>query len=258
MFVAIARVFVTFIWTLLLLPPQVASVAFGDTRYAERIPRLYHAGLCRILGIGIKVVGMPIAHQPTLFVANHSSWLDILILGSLVDGSFVAKAEVALWPGVGVLARLQRTEFVERTRRMAREHMGQLQQRLKGGARLMIFPEGTSTDGSYVLPFKSALFSAVERAPQSVKPVVQPITVAYMRIDGHLPDQRTRPFVAWYGDMDFLPHLWGVFQLGGIGVEVTFHEPAPDSCAGSRKALAAHCEGVIKAEHARLLEEKLK
>ena len=201
---------------------------------------------------------MPVADRPVLFVANHSSWLDILVLGSLVGGSFVAKAEVALWPGVGVLARLQRTEFVERTRRMARTHVHRLQQRLEGGARLMMFPEGTSTDGSYVLPFKSALFSAVERAPQSAKPVVQPVTVAYVRIGEHPADQRTRPSVAWYGDMEFFPHIWGVFQLSRICVEVTFHEPAPEICYESRKALSAHCESVIAAEHTRLIEDKMR
>ena len=255
---AFARVFVTFVWTLLLLPLQCVSIALGGARNSERAPRLYHAGLCRILGIEINVVGIPVAHRPALFVVNHSSWLDILVLGSLVDGSFVAKAEVARWPGVGVLARLQRTEFVERARRQAGTHVRQLQQRLEGGARLMIFPEGTSTDGSYVLPFKSALFSVVERSPPGAKPVVQPVTVAYVRIGEHPAYRRTRPIVAWYGDMEFVPHIWGVFQLGGIGVEVTFHEPAPDICYESRKALSAHCEEVIVAEHTRLMEDKSK
>ena len=77
-----------------------------------------------------------------------------------------------------------------------------------------------------------------------------------MRIGEHPADRRTRPIVAWYGDMEFVPHIWGVFQLGGIGVEVTFHEPAPDICYESRKALSAHCEEVIVAEHTRLMEDK--
>ena len=175
-----------------------------------------------------------------------------------MGGSFVAKAEVARWPGVGVLARLQQTEFVERARRKAGAHVHQLQKRLDGGARLMIFPEGTSTDGSYVLPFKSALFAAVERTPRSAKPVVQPVTVAYVRVDGRAADRRTRPIVAWYGDMEFVPHIWGIFQLGDIGVDVTFHEPAPDICHESRKALSAHCEGVVMAEHTRLIGGKSK
>ena len=96
---AFARIFVTFVWTLLLLPLQYVSIALGGARNSERVPRLYHAGLCRILGIEINVVGIPVAHRPALFVANHSSCLDILVLGGLVDGYFVAKAEVAHWPG---------------------------------------------------------------------------------------------------------------------------------------------------------------
>ena len=255
---AFARIFVTFVWTLLLLPLQCVSIALGGARNSERVPRLYHAGLCRILGIEINIVGIPVAHRPALFVANHGSCLDILVLCSLVDGFFVAKAEVARWPEVGVMARLQRTEFVERACRQAGTRVRQLQQRLEGGARLMIFPEVTSTDGSYVLPFKSALFSVVERLPLSVEPVMQPVTVAYVRIGEHPADWRTRPIVAWYGDMEFVPHIWGVFQLGGISVEVTFHEPAPDICYESRKALSAHCEEVIVAEHTRLMEDKSK
>ena len=250
---AIARVFFTFVWTFSLLPFQMVSAAVG-ARLKERVPRFYHAGLCRIFGIGITVDGSPIAHRPALFVANHSSWLDILVLGSLVECSFVAKAEVALWPGVGFLAHLQRTEFVERTGRKAKAHVSQLQRRLGDGARLVMFPEGTSTDGSHVLPFKSALFSAVEGAPPGARPVVQPVTLAYVRVGDRPADQRTRPAVAWYGDMEFVPHIWGVFQLGSIGVQVTFHEQVPEFCYESRKALAAYCEEVIVAEHARLTE----
>lgn len=249
---ASVRIFVTCIWTLALLPLQVISVALG-ARLAERVPQLYYAGLCRILGIVVRVAGSPVKDRPALFIANHSSWLDIPVLGGVVEGAFVAKADVARWPGVGLLARLQRTVFVERIRQRADAHARQLGERLSEDARLMLFPEGTSTDGSYVLPFKSTLFSAVERAPLHARPVVQPVTVAYVRIGGLPADQRTRPTVAWYGDMTFVPHVWGVFQLGSVNVDVTFHEPVPESCFRSRKTLAAHCEAVVASEHSRLI-----
>ena len=248
---AFGRVLVTLSWTFLLLPLQLVSAATGSS-LRERVPRLYHAGICRILRIDIRVVGSPPLSRPALLVANHSSWLDIPILGSLMECSFVAKAEVSAWPGVGTLARLQRTVFVERSRRKADTHARQLGERLEEGARLVLFPEGTSTDGSHVLPFKSAFFSVVENAVGEAISAVQPVTVAYVRIDGSPTDSRTRPAVAWFGDMEFVPHLWSVFQLGSLSVAVTFHDPAPRAHFESRKMLAAYCEKVIATEHARL------
>ena len=243
------------LWTLSLLPLQIGAVVIGAC-LAERVPRLYYAGFCRILGVRVRVNGSPVGDRPALFVANHSSWLDIPVLGGLVEGSFVAKDDVARWPGVGFLARLQRTMFVERIRHKADAHLRQLGRRLEEGGRLLLFPEGTSTDGSYVLPFKSTLFSAVERLPPTSRPIVQPVTLAYVRIGGEPADPRTRPAVAWYGDMTFVPHIWGVFQLGDILVDVTFHDPAPDESFKSRKTLAAHCEAVVSVEHARLIGER--
>jgi 1-acyl-sn-glycerol-3-phosphate acyltransferase len=246
------RVVATLCWTLLLLPIQTVTAATGQG-LAEKLPRLYHAGLCRILGIEVSVVGSPVTLRPALFVANHSSWMDILVLGCLVECSFIAKAEVGRWPGVGLLARLQRTEFVERSRQRTNVHAAGIQRRLDEQSRLVIFPEGTSTDGSYVLPFKSSLFTSVERPANCAGPIVQPVTVAYVMINGEIATQQTRPAVAWYGDMTFAPHFLGVLQLTGIAVRVTFHDPAPEAVCHSRKTLARYCERVVVAEHARLI-----
>jgi len=160
---AFGRVLAAFSWTFLLLPIQSALAVTGSS-LGESLPRLYHAGVCRILRIEVRIAGTPLLRRPALLVANHSSWLDIPILGGLVDCSFVAKADVSAWPGIGTLARLQRTVFVERNPRSVDTHVRQLRNRMEGGARLVLFPEGTSTDGSHVLPFKSAFFSAVENA----------------------------------------------------------------------------------------------
>lgn len=248
---ALGRALAVLSWTLLLLPLQTASVAVGGS-LRERVPRLYHAGLCRILGIDVRIVGSPLPRRPALLVANHSSWLDVPILGSLMACSFVAKAEVSGWPGVGTLARLQRTVFVERRPRDAGAHVRRLGERLKEGGRLVLFPEGTSTDGSHVLPFKSALFSVAGSAADEAVPV-QPVTVAYVRIEGRPAGPLTRPKVAWFGDMAFVPHLWGVLRLDGLGVAVTFHDPVPGARFESRKRLAARCGEIVATEHARLL-----
>lgn len=248
---ALGRALVVLSWTLLLLPLQSASVAVGGS-LRERVPRLYHAGLCRILGIDVRVVGSPLPCRPALLVANHSSWLDIPILGSLMECSFVAKAEVSGWPGIGTLARLQRTVFVKRRPRDTGAHIRRLGERLKEGGRLVLFPEGTSTDGSHVLPFRSAFFSVAGNAADEAIPV-QPVTVAYVRIEDRPASPLTRPKVAWFGDMAFVPHLWGVLRLDGLGVAVTFHDSVPGARFESRKRLAARCGEIVATEHARLL-----
>ena len=245
------RALVALSWTFLLLPLQSASAAVGGS-LGERVPRLYHAGLCRILGVDIRVVGSPLPRRPVLLIANHSSWLDVPILGSLMECSFVAKAEVSGWPGVGILARLQRTVFVERSPRGVGAHVRRLGERLEEGGRLVLFPEGTSTDGSRVLPFKSAFFAAIgNAADKAIR--VQPVTVAYVRIEGRRAGPLTRPKAAWFGDMEFVPHLWGVLRLDGLSVAVTFHDPVPEAHCESRKKLAARCGEIVALEHARLL-----
>src|SRR3546814_10571195 len=120
---------------------------------------------CRLLGIEIERHGQPSDRHPTLYVANHVSYLDIEVLGALLKASFVAKAEVATWPFFAWLARLQETVFVERRVRHAAQHRDEMARRLDAGDDLILFPEGTSGDGTAVLSFKSALFSAAARCP---------------------------------------------------------------------------------------------
>jgi 1-acyl-sn-glycerol-3-phosphate acyltransferase len=147
--------------TLLLIPVQGALVALKSP-LAASFPRLYHRMCCRILGFRIDAKGKLSERHPTLFVVNHVSYVDVTILGALIKGSFVAKSEVARWPLFGVLAKLQRTVFIERRVHSTAAQRGELTRRLAAGDDLILFPEGTSGDGSRVLPFKSALFSAAE------------------------------------------------------------------------------------------------
>src|SRR5476651_2348319 len=138
--------------TLLLLPVHLLAVALGLRTVANRLPVLYHRTVCGILGIRVRVHGMRSVVTPTLFVCNHVSYLDIAVLGSLVPGSFVAKAEVATWPFFRTLAKAQRTIFVERTSSKASTSRDEMMRRLDTGDNLMLFPEGTSSDGTRVLP----------------------------------------------------------------------------------------------------------
>jgi lyso-ornithine lipid O-acyltransferase len=237
--------------TLPLMPVQALLVASGSG-WGRRLPRLYHQWSSRILGFRVVIAGERSAQRPTLFVSNHVSYVDIEILGGVIEGSFIAKAEVARWPLFGWLAKLQRTVFVDRRVRSTAAQRDAIRARLDAGDDLILFPEGTSGDGNRILPFKSALFSVADYAgPQGL--IVQPLSIAYLRLDGIPMGRAYRPFFAWYGDMTLGSHLWTMLGLGTVDVAVIFHEPVTLAQCGSRKALAEHCHRVISAGMARAL-----
>lgn len=231
--------------TLPLMPVQALLLASGGA-WGRRLPRLYHQWSSRILGFRVAIAGERSAQRPTLFVSNHVSYVDIEILGGVIEGSFIAKTEVARWPLFGWLAKLQRTVFVDRRVRSTAAQRDAIRDRLDAGDDLILFPEGTSGDGNRILPFKSALFSVADYAgPQGL--TVQPLSIAYLRLDGIPMGRAYRPFFAWYGDMTLGSHLWTMLGLGTVDVAVIFHEPVTLAQFGSRKALAEHCHRVISA-----------
>ncbi|MGH7087278.1 MAG: lysophospholipid acyltransferase family protein, partial [Stellaceae bacterium] len=187
------------------------------------------------------------ASPPVLFIANHSSYLDIPILGGLIAGSFVAKVEIASWPYFGLLAKLQRSVFVDRRPGSTAKQRDAIMRRLEEGDDLIIFPEATSSDSIHMLPFKSALLSVAEFRPRGGPLTVQPVTIAYVRLDGMPLGRFLRPMVAWYGGMTVAPHLWTMLGLGTVTVRVIFHPPVTLDEVGSRKDLTVHCYKVIHA-----------
>jgi len=231
--------------------PLTLIQAFGllaGMSYVERLPVFYHRLVCWMLGFRIDVVGERSSTQPTLFVANHVSYLDVEMLGSLIPGCFVAKSDVRDWPVFGWLARLQRTVFVDRrVRSTTAQQRDSMTGRLQAGTNLILFPEGTSSDGNRVLPFKSALFSAAEIDVGGAPLTVQPVSIGYTRLDGIPLGRDWRPFLAWYGDMGLAPHLWGAVRLGIVTVVVEFHRPVSIAEFGTRKRMAEHCHAVISA-----------
>jgi 1-acyl-sn-glycerol-3-phosphate acyltransferase len=226
--------------TLPLMPLQQLFVWWWPSM-ARAFPMHYHRLVLRILGVRLKIVGEPAQH--VLIASNHASWLDIPVLSAVTPLSFIAKWEVNGWPFFGSLARLQRTVFVYRERRHTTGNSrNEIQERLRAGDTLVLFPEGTSSDGVHVLPFKSAFFGSAELPDVSV----QPVTVAYT---GHrnLPmDRRLRPAYAWYGDMDLPPHLWGALATGPIEVTVICHKPLSIGPGMDRKALARQAESLVR------------
>jgi len=243
--------------TLVTIPLQWAAVQFR-LPYRYRLPLIYHAFICRIFGIRIKVLGTPVQDRGVLMASNHASWLDMPILSGIVRASFVAKSEVATWPFFGMLAKLQQTVFVDRNRRSnTASDRDQIRERILAGDALVLFPEGTSSDGNRVLTFKSALLSAAE-IPVGSNAVahhvpVQPVSIAYVALHGMPMGRENRPFFAWYGDMDLVPHLWEALATGPIDVVVEFHEPLTIDAAGGRKQLAQIAETTVRRGVARAL-----
>ena len=194
-----------------------------------------------ILGMGYMVRGQRMAHRGAV-VANHASWLDIFTLNARKRVYFVAKSEVARWPGIGWLARATGTLFINRDPRDARKQQILFEQRLLAGHMLLFFPEGTSTDGTVVLPFKSTLFQAFFSDELRHRMYIQPVTVIY-----HPPEGEEPRFYGWWGEMEFAPHLAKVLAAPRNGsVEVIYHDPVRVDGFPNRKSLAAHVEAVVR------------
>jgi 1-acyl-sn-glycerol-3-phosphate acyltransferase len=244
---------------LFVIPWQSLALRFKWKR-RKTFPQSYSRFLCRLFGLNIRIVGTPVQDQGVLMVANHTSYLDIIVLGGSARVSFVAKSEVNTWPFFGLMARLYETVFVERQRRsQAGVARDQLRERLQQGDALVLFPEGTSNDGNRVLPFKSALMGATESqlgadAEGRTRYVpVQPVSLAYVGFHGLPMGRENRPLFAWYGDMELVPHLWEAVTAGPVDVVVEFHPPMTVDAMGGRKPLAARAEAMIREGQARAL-----
>ncbi len=220
--------------------------------------RGYYRVVTKIVGLRVVVRGLQNSERPHLVISNHISYFDIVALGSLVAGDFIAKADIAQWPIFGIMAKAGRSVFIERRRSATSNARDQIQDRLDAGDTLIMFPESTSGDGNHMKPFKSALFTVAERQVtdslgRSRGIAVQPVSLAYTRLNGLPLGVGWRPYVAWYGDMELGPHLWHAAKLGTLTVEVTFHPPVTLADFPNRKALAAHCDHVVRTEMACLL-----
>lgn len=241
--------------TLLLLPFQLIGIAF-KLPLQRGVPYLYHRILCALIGIRVREIGKRSTDSPLLILANHASWLDILVITSLTPAVFVAKKEVAGWPVFGWLAKLQRTVFIDRERRHRTGAATQeIAERLTGGDAVVLFAEGTSSDGNRILPFRSALIGAVHHVIGSSthheRVTVQPLSLAYVNLNGLPLGRAFRSRVAWYGDADLVPHLIGVCSAGAVDVVVSWGEPVSYDMSADRKDIARVAEQAVRTMTAR-------
>jgi 1-acyl-sn-glycerol-3-phosphate acyltransferase len=249
-----ALIFAGFVAGVMVYVPAQAAVALLMPAHARVPGQIFFKYFTAIAGITVIAEGAPLDSTETggyLLVSNHVSYFDVAALGPQHPMAFVAKSEVAGWPVIGWLAGLAGTLFVNRKSRIASaKDKRAIRARLDRGEAIVLFPEGTSSDGQRVLPFKSALLGAVDEEGEggAARDIwVQPVTLTYKASRGLPLSRRNRPFYAWYGDMDFIPHKWGAYVAGPFEIRVRFHPPVRRGDFASRKALAQWCEGVIRA-----------
>jgi 1-acyl-sn-glycerol-3-phosphate acyltransferase len=228
-------------WTFVaMLIQAVCLILPGQAKV--RFARLYWAVFARLIGLRVRVIGVPVQRsggRRVVYVSNHSSWVDVPVVGGVLEGCFVAKGDVAGWPLVGTIARLGRSVFVSRSRTSTGKERDAMRAVLRAGDNLILFPEGTSSDGSRVLPFRSAFFAVAEAGENGAEPpLIQPVSVVYDRLGGLPTGRASRPVFAWYGDMDIASHFWRLGQHIGLRATVLLHAPLDPARFEDRKALS--------------------
>lgn len=244
------RILIQFaILTLPLMPVQAILVRVSPSA-ARRFPHWYHRKVCQLLGLTLNIEGQVAAGQPVLLVCNHTSWLDIPVLSAVAPLSFIAKKEVSGWPFVASLARLQQTVFIDRNRRQsAGEATHDIVRKLLRGDTVVLFAEGTSSDGNRVLPFKTSLFGVAEHLngqAQGADVAVQTAAIVYTHVHGLPLGRAGRPKVGWYGDMEMLSHAWQVLKSGPLKATVVVGPPQPVANYKDRKDMALATEREIR------------
>ena len=245
-----------FAFTLPLMPLQLFFLWTGS-HHARSFPHWYHRQVCKLLSIRLNIEGSVARQRGVLLISNHVSWLDIVVLSAVAPVSFVAKQEVASWPFVSWLAKLQRTVFVDRARRReVTDKANEIGERLKAGDHIVLFAEGTSSDGNSVVPFKTPLFAAAKPLGGEALGAdicAQTLALTYTKLHGLPLCRRGRPLVAWYGDMDMASHAWRLLGLGPLDVNIRIGPPVPLDEFADRKALARYAEDRVRRDVVELL-----
>lgn len=248
-FKAALKISAFLLWSLALVPLQMLVLLFHKGKGAYAIPFLWENGVRKIFQIRYTAEGTPLRNHQTFYMSNHLSYLDVPLLGSILPASFVAKSEVEKWPVFGFLSKLQQTEFIERRRTAIADEAAKISQKTASGRSLIIFPEGTSSSGYNVKPFKSSLFT-LALGPGNDNIYIQPVTISLLKVDGREPASKDeRDHYAWPLDLDMeLPeHLFRFAKTSGADLRVTFHPPVRARDFTNRKTLANTCyESVSK------------
>lgn len=229
---AIARVFLLAICLLVCLP---LHGIWRLLRLRSPWPKVFLENAGRTAGCSVTITGTPITRN-ALYIANHVSWLDILVLAGKTGSAFVAKAEMAPWPLIGWLSKLNQTVFVDRERRLDVHWQAErMRTALQTGQPLTLFPEGTTADGTMLLPFRSSLVAVATPPPEGV--AIQPVAIDYG------PPARE---IAWIGDEAIGTNALRVLSRPGrLQVTLHFLPPLDHADFADRKAITAHSREAI-------------
>lgn len=245
--IAFIKLFIFALLCLAVIPAQALVLWVSKGKASYILPNLWHKAMCKNFGIKLEIHGQVLRAQQAIYVSNHLSYLDIIALGGVLHGSFVAKKDVKDWPVFGFLSKLQQTAFISRDRYDAVAMTNNLENLILSGKSMIIFPEGTSTDGKSVYPFKSSLFSIFLK--DNIKNIpIQPITIQMIKTNGQeIASQEDRDLYAWHINMDtpLHEHLWRFAKSSGAILSVTFHPPIYASHTNNRKILAKHCHDAV-------------
>jgi len=229
-------------WILLIVQIQFLLILVkSNLRFF--LPLIFHKFLLKILGIRLSIKGKPSERKPLILIGNHSSYLDIIILGSVLPVCFVAKSEIKGWFLFGTLASLQNSIFIDRRNFKALDSLKKISKNLSSNFAIIIFPEGTTNNGKRVLKFRASLFKIFEDDPTLG---LQNFSLCYTHINSMPLDNRMRPNIAWYGEMSLITHLKRLLNYSSIGAMLQFH-PTIVPHGVSRKIISEESrEQVIK------------
>lgn len=246
--------------SLLMVPLQVLALRLG-WRLRKKLPVLWHRCVLWLMSIRVRVHGQPAKNiHGTLLAANHVSWLDIVVLGSITPLSFISKDEVLGWGIFGKLAQWQETIFITRERRTdVANQADAIARRLNAGDTLVLFPEGTTSDGNFIYAFKSSLFGALGLTGENANMVhtVQPVAIAYTGLHGMPMGRYDRPLAAWPGDIELVPHLVNVLRHGVLDVDVCFGDVIEAGPQTNRKQLTTQVQSAVSQMAAAALRGRL-
>lgn len=242
-----AKIAVLVLVSAMMMPVQWLVLRITKGPRAFVLPRLWHRCLCATFGIEAEVVGRPRNASRTLYVGNHISHFDILLLGNLLDARFIAKDDMERWPGMRFVGGLGQTLFISRRARDAANVASSIAAQMRPDHSLVLFAEGTTSSGKEVAPFKSSLFSLfMDRRTDSSAWTVQPFTLDIVAVDGRaLSADGKRDGYAFYGDMDAGAHVQHFLRMSGARVRVVFHAPMSIPSEIDRKALSAQLHAVV-------------
>ncbi len=225
-----------------------------NKRLSQKIVQFFHKLLLWLVNINVEVIGKrDLNNVPTLYVSNHLSYLDIPVLGSTIRGRFIAKNEISNWPIIGYLSKVGNTIFINRNLSFLKKNKSIIYDFISKGENIILFPEGTTSDGIRVLKFKSSLLISLEQK----NILIQPIVIKYKSINGIPLNRWLKPIIAWYGDMDLKPHLITILKLFSIKAKIIFLTPFNGKDFTNRKDMTYALHNVIDSYYSNELNNRL-